>query len=329
MRATVFFGIGVLLAACTTPSEEWPSEKAGRVRGDAVVTPGLSGDVWAFLYAPGEGFPGVPAVPKLVTAVSAQRLSAGDAHFVFGSVAPNPYRLWGFLDVDSNFDPSFDVLSQPGAGDRVGFGVELNLQPGATASQSLEIGTAVRDEPPAFRLEGDETDIVLDGSLDNPVVLTLVTDDVGRLDPKRTAFHFGLVDTNADGSPDDLNGDGVPDLSLQIFLRWKPRPGQDSGGGSVIVPLVFDPSPFLSALGGQLGVEVAVTRVQGAVVPQAQRLISQPGRPLSLMPVGAAPSGDYEVIALAPTGQYWRLPNDLGKSMPAQGARFHFDRVAP
>ena len=42
----------------------------------------------------------------------------------------------------------------------------------------------------------------------------------------------------------------------------------------------------------------ALTRLQGAVVPQAQRLITEPNKPLSLTPVGAAPVGEYELIAL-------------------------------
>lgn len=319
----------VLLAACQTPSEDPPFEKAAILRGDANVTPGLSGDVWAFLYAPGEGPPGPPAVPRFITAIGGQRFASGDHHFVFGAVAPNPYRLWAFLDVDSSFDPRVDVLSQPGAGDRLGEGIELNLQPGRAQTQDVSIALAVRDEPPAFRLEGDETDVVLDGSLDNPVVLTLVSDAVGRLDPKRTAFHVGLVDTNGDGAPDDLDANGVPELSLQIFLRWLPRPGQDNGGGSVIVPLVFDPSPFLASLGGQLGIDVAVTRLQGAVLPQAQRLVLEPGRPLSITPVGSPPSGSYELIALTPNGQFWRLPNDLGGEQVSQSVRFRFDRVGP
>jgi len=322
-------GFSLLAAACTTPSEEWPLEKAGRVTGGVELTEGLSGDVWAFLYAPGEGPPGPPAFPKLATAVSAQRLASGDARYVFGSVAPNPYRLWGFLDVDSNFDPSIDVLAQAGAGDRTGAGVELNLQPGQLLTQALKIADAVPHEPPAFRLEGDATDVTLDGSAGNPVVLTVVSDPVGRLDAKRTAFHVGLVDSNGDGSPDDLDGDGVPDLSLQLFLRWLPKPGEDRGEGSVIVPLVFDPSPFLSALGGQTGTFVAVTRLSGAVVPLAQRLVTQPGKLPSITPVGSAPRGDYELIALGAGGQFWRLPNDLRGEQVSQGARFHFDRTGP
>jgi hypothetical protein len=319
--------IALLLTACSDISEPWPDNKVGRVEGSATITPGLQGDVWAFLYAPGEGPPGPPAVPLFATAVSSERVSAGDRRYVFGAVAPNPYRLWGFLDVNSNFDPSVDVLSQPGAGDRtVADGTELNLQPGQVLHQDIVPATEVPDEPPAFSLQGNPTDVPLDSTPGNPpVTLTMVSDALGRLDPKRTAFHVGLVDANGDGRP-DVDSNGVPQLTLQIFLRWLPRPGEDSGQGFVIVPLAIDPSPFLSELNGRVGIEVAVTQLQGAVIAQADRLVVAPGKAPSITVVGAAPRGDYELIALTPAGQFWRLPNDLRGVEPSQGVRFHFDR---
>src|SRR5437870_2190032 len=118
-----------MLCGCGV-TDPWPLPRAGRVEGNARVTSGLTGDVWAFLYAPQEGPPGPPAVPLFLTALSALRLRSSDTHFVFGSVEPNPYRLWGFLDVNSNFDPLIDVLAQPGASDCLANGDEINLQPG-------------------------------------------------------------------------------------------------------------------------------------------------------------------------------------------------------
>jgi hypothetical protein len=318
--------IVVLLTACADISEPWPDSKVGQVEGIAEITPGLQGDVWAFLYATGAGPPGPPAVPLFATAVSSERVAMGDRQFVFGAVEPNPYRLWGFLDVNSNFNPSVDVLAQPGAGDRtVANGTELNLQPGQVLQQNIVPTTQVPNEPPAFRLQGDETDIPLDTTAGNQAVtLTMVSDALGRLDPKRTSFHVGLLDANGDGRP-DTDANGIPELTLQIFLHWLPRPGEDSGKGFVIVPLVIDPSPFLSELNGRVGIEVAVTQLQGTVIAQADRLVLTPGQSPAITPVGAAPRGDYELIALTPEGQFWRLPNDLRGAEPSQGVRFHFD----
>jgi hypothetical protein len=316
----------VVLAACG-PTEVNPLSKTGPVSGSFTTAAGLTGDAWLFLYRPGEGPPGAPAVPVRVTAVSAQRL-ASDSHFVFGQVPANPYRLWGFLDVDSNFDPDIDVLSQPGAGDRVGEGVALEVQPGRGATWDYRADVLVEREPPAFVLEGVSDDVVLDRLPGSTTPLTLVADPLGRFDPARTAFPIGLVDADGDGRPDDADGDGVPDLSLTLFLRWRPRPGQLPDGATVIVPLVFDPSPVLRTLNGRLGAVATLERLQAYVVPAAQQLtVGADGRQ-QLTPFGAPPAGDYELVVLASGGQFWRMPNALAPVVPSQGVRLHFDRVS-
>lgn len=319
--------LGVLLLAACTPSEDAPLARTGPVTGTFTTVDGVTGDAWLFLYRPGEGPPGAPAEPLAATAISAQRL-AGDPRFVFGQVPADPYRLFGFLDVDSNFDPTVDVLAQPGAGDRTGPGVELQVQPGRGAAQDYRADVLVEREPPAFVLEGVATDVVLDELPGTTTPLTLVSDPLGRFDRARTTFPVGLVDSNGDGRPDDGDGDGVPDLSLQLFLRWRPRPGQLPAGATVIVPLVFDPSPILRTLNGQLGAVATVQRLQAFVLPAAQQLaVDEAGRP-AVTPFGAPPAGDYELITLTATGQFWRLPNALAGEAPSQGVRLHFDRLS-
>ena len=298
-------------------------DRTGVVSG--LITTTAQGDAWVFLYRPGEGPPGAPAVPLAVTAVTAKRLQA-DPRYVIAKVKPNPYRLFGLIDVDSDFDGTVDVLSQPTAGDRVSTPVDLQSQPGRGAVVPLEIDTPIFTEPPAFSLEGQvDNDVVLDFALDAITPLTLVADPVGHFDPKKVGFTFGLVDANGDGRPDDVNGDGTPDLSLQIFLRWLPRPGQLAEGTTVIVPLVFDPSPFLRTLQGRLGVAVTAGRLQVVMVPLAQSLGPTDGG-TGITPFGAPPAGDYELVALAAGGQFWRIPNQL--VLASQNLRLHIDRVS-
>lgn len=312
----------LILAGCAGVDETPVLAKAAVLRGDVQGAPG---DAWLFLYEPGQGFPGSPAVPVYASAASAGRRAEGDGRFVFARVAANPYRLWGFVDVNGNFDPNIDVLAQPGAGDRVGTGTELNLQPGKTQEASVMIEGLVAREPPAFRLENGETDIALDAQPNTPVALTLLADDMGnRLDPKKVGFAIGLADADRDGRPDDANKDSIPDLSLQLVLRFVPRPGQVKAGSTVIVPVVLNPAPFLTALGGSVTTEVIVDRLQGYVLPQAQELIGT-----QIIPIGQPPAGEYELVALAASGQYWRIPNGLKGVLPGQGVRFHFDRSAP
>ncbi len=320
--------LAALLAACAEPTETPPLTRLATVEGPVRVPEGTGGAAWAFLYGPGEGPPGQPAVPRYATAVSAARL-ASDARYVFAQVQPNPYRLYGLLDVDGNFDPEIDVLAQAGAGDRVSRGLELQVQPGRGATAALELTVPVFDEPPAFRLEGVVgDDVALDPALEAQTPLTLVADDLGLFEPSKVGFTFGLLDRDGDGRPDDADGDGTPELSLQLFLRWLPQPGQAAPGSIVIVPLVFDPSPFLRTLEGRLDTTVTTRRLQGLMVPQA--LLQEAGADggTALRAFGAPPRGDYELVALTAAGQFWRLPNGLAGRRPGQGVRLHVDRAA-
>lgn len=325
VRALLLPALTVLAAACTEPSEIEVLTRTGTVEGPITTT--AAGDAWLFLYRPGEGPPGAPAVPVAATAVSAARL-ATDPRFVLAQVKPNPWRLYGLIDVDGDFDATIDVLSQVTLGDRTSRGVDFQSQPGRGAHVPIEIDTPVFTEPPAFSFEGEaDHDVVLDPALDAITPLTLVADAVGRFDPKRVAFTFGLLDADGDQRPDDSDGDGTPDLSLQLFLRWRPLPGQVAAGTTVIVPLAFDPSPFLRTLENRLDTTVTASRLQVVMVPQAIAVASGPDGGSTQQAFGAPPPGDYELVALTAGGQFWRLPNQLGPSIPSQGARLHIDRL--
>lgn len=312
----------LLCAACTTPSENPSLSKTGTVTG-AVTTP-AGGDVWAFLYRPGEGPPGAPAVPVSVTAISSGRL-ASDPHFTFANVAPNPYRLYALQDTDANFDGNIDVLSQPTSGDRTSDGVEFQSQPGRGAQVDLALTNAVTVDPPAFFIEGEaDLDVVLDPAAVAP--MTLKADAVGVFDADRIGFTFGLVDTNGDQRPDDTNGDGVPDLTLQLFLRWLPLPGQLEEGATLIVPVAFDPSPFLLTLQNRVDTTVSTTQLQVVMVPQAVVQSTGADGGAQLTAFGTPPAGQYELIALQAGGQFWRVPNQLSARVTSQGVRLHIDR---
>ncbi|MFZ5469422.1 MAG: hypothetical protein ACOZIN_08295 [Myxococcota bacterium] len=324
MRAPI--AVGVLLAVgCLEPGSGELS-KAGRIEGQLIVSEGSRGDAYVFLYPHGRGLPAEAVEPRALTAVSDLRLARGDTRYLFGSIAPNPYRVWPFLDVDRNFRVNVDVLAQPGAGDRLGVGVEVNLQPGEHRQLDLRIGETLAHEPPAFRLEGEKGETVeLPDRPLAPIVLTMVSDDVGVLDPARLGFRVSLADDDQDGAPDDADGDGLLDLYPRVFLRFLPRPGQTVPEDStVILPMVFNPGPFLSNLGFELDAEIVADRLQTVVVPVAQAISNKPGRGRQATTLDAIPIGEWELVVLAKTGQYWRLPNDLGATLTSQAVCFRF-----
>lgn len=318
----------VWLLACG-PTDPQTLRPVATVQGALVTPPGVSGDAWLFLYRPTEGPPAEPALPVFVSAVSGAQLSRS-GRYVFGEVSANPWRLWGFLDVDGDFRGDVDVLAQPSAGDRAGEGVEFNLQPGRPLELDYTTSTLVDFEPPAFRVENATAEVF---TLDTAagVMLTtvnLVADPLSRFAPAKTGFSIGLVDVDGDGRPDDLDGDRVPDLTFTAFLRWLPRPGQHPAESDVIVPLVLNPAPFLSNLNGNVRLRLLVDRLSLTVLPQAQEVLRKTGR-RELRTFGPPPVGEYELIVLTGTGQFWRLPNQLGPSHPSQAVRFRYERAAP
>lgn len=321
-------GASLVLCACgvTDPQVLRPTAV---VEGALSTPAGLTGDAWLFLYRPHEGPPGEPAFPVFVSAVSAGRL-AQTGRYVFGEVSANPWRLWGFFDVDQDFRADVDVLAQPTAGDRTGEGIEFNLQPGRPFTLDYALERPVPFEPPAFRVENADGETFALDTAEGVMLttLTLVADPLGRFAPEKTGFSIGLLDEDGDGRPDDVDGDRVPDLTFTALLRWLPRPGQHPDGTDVVVPLLLNPAPFLTRLGNDVSLRLLVDRLSLTVVPQAQEVLRRTGR-RELRTFGPPPIGEYELVVLGGGGQFWRLPNQLGPTTPSQALRFRFERAGP
>ncbi len=316
-------------------------ERVGQVSGEVRVTLGTRGDAYVLLYPAAGSRARNETVPEYVTAVSDERLSRGDFRFVFGAVQPNPYRMYAVLDFDRDFPPDLAILAQPGAGDRRSAFVDLNLQPGEALVRDLVIDIPVSWEPPAFRLESDAGLVSFSDVPSQVESLTLVLDDLGGLlDRAKLAFLVRLVDQNQDGLPDDDDGDGIPDLYPKVFLRYLPKPGQtvpvDRMGrpATVLLPMALDPAPFLATLGANLERAVAVERLTAFLVPQAVTVTDEPGRGPTTTALEAIPPGEYELVVVHESGQFWSLPNELataraerfGGPFPAQGTRFQVVR---
>ncbi len=293
------------------------------------------GNAYLFLFAPDEAPPENRGEPRYVTAVPEVRLAAGDVRFRFSEVGPDVYRLWGFLDANGDADLTVDVLAQPGAGDWVPeSSVELNVQPGQVLPMDLVLPRRVGRPLPAFQVveQGEGGVVSLTDSATAIVSFTVKSEGFGVLRGDAPRFFVRLADANGDGTPDDVNGDGVVDLWPQFFLNFVPRPGQtvplDSQGrpARVIVPLLPNATPFLTSLQGDVSRAVAAEALQLFVIPLAQAITEEPGRGRVVTTLGAVPVGEYELWAVNEEGGFWFVPNDLGRRsvepVPSQALRF-------
>ncbi len=330
--------LSALWLGCTSPSPPAASGPA-RVEGELKFSGASRGNAYLFLtpVVP-DAAPGTSR-PDFVTGVSDVRLAAGDQHYVFGAVTPNPYQLTGVLAVGGHFRLDLDVLAQAGAGDQVADPIDLSLQPGEHRWVDVTFDRRVELEPPAFALEDSAiTEVELPDQGLSPA-LTLKVDSLkGLLDPQRLGFAVGLQDLNGDGIADDADGDGLPDLFPQLLLRFLPRPGQEVRRGpsgtaaTVVVPMFFNPAPYLLQLGGDLNAQVRTDALTALVVPRAQAISMQPGKGRVVEALDAIPVGEYQLVVLQRSGQFWFLPNalasnppaELGGPFPEQGVRFRF-----
>ncbi|WP_224360903.1 hypothetical protein [Hyalangium versicolor] len=328
----------LVLGGC--PQEGGPGLQAGRLEGQVQGPGAPRGDAYVFLFAPGEGPPGGPAEPRYVTAVPEMRWASGDPRYQFAEVVPGPYRLWGFLDTNGDADLSVDVLAQPGAGDWTPeAAVELEVPVAGRVEQDLALTRRMRHGPPAFRVTGEGTDggvVTVPDSVLSLTSLTVEADGLGLLRGEEARFFVRLRDADGDGTADDLNGDGLPELFPQFFLRFVPRPGQtvpgasDGGVDQVIVPLLINPVPFVTVLQGDVTREASAASVQLFVVPQAQAVSVEADGGQVLMPLPAIPVGEYQLWALSAEGAFWYVPNVLGsqnsESLRSQALRFQIVR---
>ncbi len=309
--------------------------RSARVEGRVAVEGSPRGDAYLFLFAPDEAPPEGRGSPRYVTAVSDVRRAAGDARYLFAEVAPDAYRLWGFLDVNGDADLAVDVLAQPGAGDYVPeASVEVNVQPGQVLPVELALPKRLLRPLPAFRVvqEGEGGVVSLPDTFTGLVSVDVRSEGFGLVQGEPPRFFVRLADANGDGTADDVDGDGIVDLWPRFFLRFVPRPGQtvpvspQGKPAEVIVPFVVDPTPFLSVLQGDVSQAVAAETLRLFLVPLAQAITQEPGKGRVVTALGAVPVGDYELWAVTEEGSAWFVPNALGRRtvepVVSQGLRF-------
>jgi hypothetical protein len=237
------------------------------------------------------------------------------AGFTMPTVPPGRYQIRAFLDADEDFNPIYDLLAQPTAGDVGGGHVDTTTGTFLTieveADRALEgvivsLGYTIPVERPAFVITSTPSYAV---PLARPGLMRLLAHPIERaqvrMDPDRTRFLVTFADDDADGVPDDKNGDHLPDLYPRVLMR------RIAEGPSVIVPLILSPVPYRDAI-----------ETSGATLTTALDLIVPPvavqldGTATQILP--EIPTGEYEVIVISATGQTWQVPNDLDRIQPGE-----------
>ncbi len=327
----MLLGLGVA-GGCAESGGGAPVRSA-RLEGQVLGPAATRGDAYVFLFDPGQGPPEALGTPRYVTAVPELRRASGDSRYQFAEVQPGAYRLWGFLDANGDVDLTVDVLAQPGAGDWVpDSGVEREVSAGERATVDLSLARRVRHSAPAFRVTGRDGGVVEVTDAPALVTVDVEADGLGLVRGETPRFFVRFRDTDGDGNADDLDGDGLPDVFPQFFLRWVPAPGQgpsaDAGSEppQVVVPLLFNPLPFATVLQGDVTQEVAAERLQLFVLPQARVVTQAPDGGTVTTPLAAMPVGEYELWALSAEGAFWHVPNALGardgEALRSQALRF-------
>ena len=250
-----------------------------------------------------------------------------------------------------DFIPWYGVTSEPNEGDVGGAAVDPSTgeplvlevtedangtpRPLSGVSVSFSDSARVPLDRPAFSVTAADR---LVGDVPKVLRLQRTSLQGGAVDQRPPGFLVSYVDANRDGQPDDANKDGVPDLWPRVVVR------KLADGGGLLEENDLDRDGVLDATGvdylhadgtqdgkpdlvvlaaGLLpeGPIAALTNEQGnprmtpVILPELQVVV----RPLALdgstpaapSPLKQLPKGRYTLVLIQPTGQTWRVPNEM------------------
>ncbi|MCP4871481.1 MAG: hypothetical protein GY898_22450 [Proteobacteria bacterium] len=294
----------------------------------------------------------------------------GMAPFTFPAVPPDTCSiLGGFIDRDRNFHYAFAVTGQPTQDDvTMGFVTVLTgsadgdwIEP--ITDVELEAETVETHDRPSFALPneaaGDDDDSAAEA---DPIWPSLELDHDAEelqrnfLDINTASVTSSLVEAEApifkvilgtdedgNGTPDDDNGDGLPDVDWPRVLLFRLDPDNPTklteSDPRVVMPAVVLPyNPFApldednnlldqaELLGVPLDGETVILReTLKLVIPD---LVIVQSEPLILAPIeeiiasGTEVTGEYRFLVMNPNGQLWYTPNELAAEVELQSATF-------
>lgn len=345
-----------------------------RIEGQVIVSTATRGKVVLFLYDAMRPPPPVgTGRPLTFTVVSREAVFGAaldgatgpfTAPFAFSLRGPGRYLIRGFVDSNDDFIPWYGVTADTTQGDVGGAAID----PVTRASRVVEIGVDEAGLPipaldvpisfsdaarlpfdrPIFSVAGGMESITVTGS---PRVIELQATpiDEGVMNQPTPAFLVRFVDDNADGVPDDANGDGIPEVWPRVVVRKIQQTGNplidendlDKNGvvdepvegvefadneyvngmkdglpDVVVLAAGFDVTEYapmlFDAMGRAKTTPIAVPRLRLVLQPRAFDVRV----PTAPQPLRAVPIGRYAITVIQQTGQTWRVPNELGLEVP-------------
>ena len=366
----------LVCSACEAPpvfagdkgDERQKGPTLGRIEGHVIVNTATRGRIVLFLYDAARPPPPLgTGRPLTFTVVSRESVFGaaldGDtgpftAPFAFSLRGPGRYLIRGFVDSNDDFIPWYGVTADTTQGDVGGAAID----PVTRTSRVVEIGVDEAGQPipaldvpvsfsdaaklpvdrPIFAVVGGMESVMLNGQ---PKVIELQATpiDEGVMQQPAPAFLVRFVDDNADGVPDDANGDGIPEVWPRVVVRkiqFGPNPlidendvdkngvvdaqsdttqsyehtnAPDDGLPDVVVLAAgFDVTEYAPSLFDAMGrvktTPTAVPRLKLVLQPRAFDAVN----PSAPQPIRAVPIGHYAITVIQQTGQTWRVPNELG-----------------
>jgi hypothetical protein len=386
LRSSLLAALALAASACEPPpvfagADRRQNARPARVEGQLVVSSTARGNVVVLLYdaarpppPTGTGRPlSFALVPRERVFGAVRDFDPGPftAPFAFSLVNPGQYQLRAFIDGNDDFVPWYGVTNEVNAGDVGGAAIdaitrlpltfEVAQGPDGAPVPATDVPVTISDsarvtvDRPVFEvtMPGSTAPLTTEVTLAAaPLALELRTRAVneGVVQQVNPVFLARLVDDNADGMPDDANGDGVPDMWPRVVVRKlaneaagvNPLADENDLDRNGLVdetgvdydhvnpmnptgpPLPADGAPDVVVLAAGFNVmELApqLLDAMGRVKPTPTPLTRLPLviRPLALdatdprrpQPIRGVPEGRYAITVLQQTGQTWRVPNEL------------------
>ncbi len=277
-------------------------------------------------------------------------------------VGAGSWWITALVDTDGDFNPFYDFTVSATCGDRLGAFVADPFDPTPLAlsvgdpydPDSIPIPSFVDgleivvDDPlpverPVFtlsettpsvsRTSEDIQAVVLEtSSVDHPLLTIPESED----DPCQPDFLVHLVDADGDGEfdphPNELF---AAEGRIDVWPRIYGVTYTDADGNITDPAVAPDATPWVTelpllhelwVLGGQDAGEIFTTAEITALFSQAAARV-EPDGSLTTMYGADVPTGYWSLMAVAETGQMWRIPNQLGVELPEFDVDAHPDQA--